>query len=227
MSERLGVHEKTDAYEFTYQYPARVAASPGLVAWLDEDRAALQAEFLPEETKARLIGENQESCPFGPLEVSSEWEIAADLKGWLSLKQSVYTFTGGAHGQHSTSSILWDQKAQRARRPISLFLSEAALDQAAQPALCNALDRERSRRRNEGPIVRDPSDPATACVAASSATVLLGSSGPDAFDRVGFLFVPYVAGPYSEGTYEVTLPVTPAVIAAVRPEFRSAFALGR
>ena len=48
-----------------------------------------------------------------------------------------------------------------------------------------------------------------------------------AFDRIGFLIGPYAAGPYAEGSYDVTLPVTPAVIAAVKPEFRTAFAAGR
>jgi hypothetical protein len=72
--------------------------------------------------------------------------------------------------------------------------------------------------------VRDPSDPSTACIAAKSATLLLGSSNRRAFNRIGFLFAPYVAGSYVEGGYDVTLLVTPAVIAAVRPEFRSAFA---
>ena len=54
-----------------------------------------------------------------------------------------------------------------------------------------------------------------------------GTAGKMAFDRIGFLIGPYAAGPYAEGSYDVTLPVTPAVIAAVKPEFRAAFAAGR
>jgi len=56
--------------------------------------------------------------------------------------------------------------------------------------------------------------------------VLLGSSDRKAFNRIGLLAAPYVAGSYAEGTYEVTLPVTPAVLQAVKPEYKAAFALG-
>ena len=47
------------------------------------------------------------------------------------------------------------------------------------------------------------------------------------FDRIGLLAAPYVAGAYAEGSYEVTLPVTPKVLAAVKPEYKAAFALGK
>ena len=48
-----------------------------------------------------------------------------------------------------------------------------------------------------------------------------------AFDRVGFLIDPYTAGPYAEGTYEVTLPVTRAILAAVKPEYAESFTATR
>ncbi|MEO0056797.1 MAG: hypothetical protein RIT17_233, partial [Pseudomonadota bacterium] len=34
-------------------------------------------------------------------------------------------------------------------------------------------------------------------------------------------------GSYAEGPYEVTLPVTQAVLAAVKPEYKAAFALAK
>jgi hypothetical protein len=57
--------------------------------------------------------------------------------------------------------------------------------------------------------------------------VLLGSSNKRRFNRIGLIASPYVAGSYAEGQYEVTLPVTPKVLAAVKPEYKAAFALGR
>jgi hypothetical protein len=53
--------------------------------------------------------------------------------------------------------------------------------------------------------------------------VILGSKSHKGFDRIGFLIAPYNAGPYAEGSYEVTLPVTAAVVAAAKPEYRAAF----
>jgi hypothetical protein len=54
--------------------------------------------------------------------------------------------------------------------------------------------------------------------------VLLGSSDKQRFNRIGLIAAPYVAGSYAEGPYEITLPVTPAVLAAVKPEYKAAFA---
>jgi hypothetical protein len=65
------------------------------------------------------------------------------------------------------------------------------------------------------------------CLAPSDVTVLLGSSNKQQFNRIGLIADPYAAGPYAEGSYEVTLPVTPALLKAVKPEYRAAFAAGR
>ena len=53
--------------------------------------------------------------------------------------------------------------------------------------------------------------------------MILGSSDRKRFNRIGLLVGPYAAGPYAEGSYDITLPVTPAVLKAVKPEFRAAF----
>ncbi len=43
------------------------------------------------------------------------------------------------------------------------------------------------------------------------------------FDTIDFVASPYTAGPYAEGEYEVTLPVTSELIRGIRPEFRDSF----
>ena len=40
-------------------------------------------------------------------------------------------------------------------------------------------------------------------------------------------FGPYVAGPYVEGHYELDFPMTPAMLEAVKPAYRSAFSAKR
>jgi hypothetical protein len=62
------------------------------------------------------------------------------------------------------------------------------------------------------------------CPPISDATVLVGSSTGRAFDRIGIWFGPYVAGPYSEGAYELDFPVDAAVLRAVKPQYAGAFA---
>ena len=76
-------------------------------------------------------------------------------------------------------------------------------------------------------VVRNQDDWMSACIGIKDTTPILGSAGKTAFDRIGFLIGPYAAGPYAEGSYDVTLPVTPAVIAAVKPEFRGSFSVSR
>jgi hypothetical protein len=39
------------------------------------------------------------------------------------------------------------------------------------------------------------------------------------------LVAPYNAGPYAEGSYEVTVPVTPEILALVKAEYRDSFAV--
>ncbi len=42
-------------------------------------------------------------------------------------------------------------------------------------------------------------------------------------DEITFHADPYVAGPYAEGDYDIALPVTQAVIEALKPAYRSSF----
>jgi hypothetical protein len=43
------------------------------------------------------------------------------------------------------------------------------------------------------------------------------------FDIIAFTASPYVAGPYAEGEYEIELPVTRQLIAAMKPDYRSSY----
>ena len=65
------------------------------------------------------------------------------------------------------------------------------------------------------------------CPGIDEATVLVGSSNGESFDRIGIYFGPYVAGAYAEGDYELNFSVTPAVLDAVKPEFANAFSVKR
>ena len=105
-------------------------------------------------------------------------------------------------------------------------ISGDALEAAINPAFCKELDRQRARKRG---VEFDRATPGMfdECIGLASTTVLLGSSNRKTFDRVGFLIPPYEAGPYAEGSYEVTLPVSEAILRAVKPEFRGSFSVSR
>lgn len=155
----------------------------------------------------------------------AKWDVVADLPGWLSLSAQTYTFSGGAHGIPAFEALLWDRRAETARKPRDLFTSADALRDAVQAPFCDALDKERARRRGE-PVQRGSGQMFSECIDPTMETLILGSSNRQTFDRIGVLVAPYDAGPYAEGTYEVTLPVTAKVMAALRPQYRSSFSPG-
>ena len=97
------------------------------------------------------------------------------------------------------------------------------MQEALGEAWCKDLKAERMKRLGEN----YSEDGIFTCPPIADLTLLPGSSNKQSFDRIGLLAAPYVAGSYVEGTYEVALPVSPKVLAAVKPEYTSAFALAK
>lgn len=208
--------------EFAYRWPAAVSAHPELVAMLEDERGQALAEQKSEwDTALADSPDDCVSCKSRSFEKS--WEVVADLPRWLSLSSDFSVYTGGAHGMYGAEGLVFDKQARAIRRPLDLFASPAALQQAVEARWCAALDREREERRGE-PV--DTSDEVFGgCPGIDELTVLLGSSNGETFDRIGLIAGPYVAGSYAEGAYEVTLPVDEAVLAAVKPEYAEDFSV--
>ncbi len=215
--------EENDLYVFAFAYPAAAGAIPALKARLDADLAEQRAGLVATAKEQRAAA-RKEGFPYNPLGRWTEWKVVTDLPAWLSLSAEVSSYEGGAHPNHGFDALLWDRRAGAARDPLDLFVSKAALSRAIRRDFCRLLDRERARRRG-APV--KPGEMFGDCIDPADSTVILGSSSRRAFDRVGVLVGPYEAGPYAEGSYEVTLPVTPAVLAAVKPEYRAGFVAGR
>ncbi len=224
-AKAYAVKEDTGLYTFEYSYPAEAAAIPALKAQLDAERDEARSELadLARDWQKEMKADGREPMPF---DRSISWSVVTDLPGWLSLSGGAYEFTGGAHGNSSSFALLWDKAAGRRREPLALFVSKEAFDAALRDPYCALLNKERAKRR-EQPVDPNSGDEFDRCLDPSGVTVLLGSSDRKHFTRIGLIADPYAAGPYVEGEYEVTVPVTPALLKAVKPEYRSAFALGR
>lgn len=213
----VSVESKDDWLEFAYSYPASVTAIAPLKARFDAER---------DETRTRMAAEGkayktefpESGATYG---FEKHWKVVTDLPRFLSLSADGYEYTGGAHGMPFTQGLVWDREKGVALEPLSFFLSGAALDAAAQAPFCKELDRQRREKRG---IETGGDSSFNECLKPSEMVVLLGSAGRKAFDRVGIIALPYSAGPYAEGSYEVTLPVTPAILKAVKPEYRASFA---
>jgi len=219
----ISVKRETPAYEFEYSYPAAAAAIPGLRTRLEADRARRLARLAADARSAQAEAK-KEGFPFHKYAWSQTWEVVASPPGWLSLSAAYWNYTGGAHGMSWSGAMLWDRKANVPRNPLDLFVSKAALSAAIRTPFCNGLDRQRAEKRGQA-VNRASGDEFDKCIDPVAETVILGSRGGQAFDRIGILVAPYSAGPYAEGSYEVTLPVTSAILQAVKPQFRSAFVL--
>ena len=217
------VKETGALYDFEYAYPAEAGTIPALKAWLDADLKK-QREDLIAEAKDGKADAKTNDYPFNGYSSGLSWSRVADLPGWLSLSGLTYEFTGGAHPNHGYTALLWDKTAGRQRAATELFLSKAAFSAAIRSAFCDLLDRQRETKRGEK-INRASGDEFDACIDPAESTLILGSTNHQTFDRLGVLIGPYEAGPYAEGDYEVNLPVTQAVLDAVKPEFKAAFAL--
>ena len=212
---------KTADYAFDYGYPAAAARIVPLRTWLDADRATLRAKIARDAAKARADA-RAGKFDFKPYEVTKTWKTVTDTPRFLSLSGEQWSYTGGAHGNGGAIAMLWDKTAKQRLPTKSLFVSPDAIQMALGPSWCTWLKAERARKMGGAA----PSDDIfSKCPAVTELTLLLGSTDRTKFDRIGLIADPYVAGSYAEGSYEMTVPVTPAVLRAVKPAYRSAFAL--
>jgi hypothetical protein len=215
------VSEETDDFLFEYSYPAEAGRIPELATLLDVQLAERREDLAKEAGDARREA-REDGFPYNKHSYSAEWKVVTATTGFLSLSNDISTFTGGAHGNYTVESLVWDKKKEQAFDAKKLFVSPAALWEALEDRFCAALDRERTKRRGE-PIAEDSPDEFDKCPGIDELEVLVGSSNRRTFNRLTLYAGPYVAGPYSEGAYEIDINVDRAVLAAVKPDYREAF----
>jgi hypothetical protein len=230
------VKQEADYYLFEFLYPDEAYAIPPLRTWFDKTLATTRSKFIADTRKARDDAfERRER--FRRYSLITRWRTAAETERFLSLSSFHYTFTGGAHGMMSFASMVWDRQA-KVRRPVpTLFVSKTALGKAIRTPFCAELDRMRAIKR-EAPLSTARTAPFEECIDPMAEAIVLTTSQPDLdaghddaalkgrkFDHLLVFVAPYSAGPWSEGAYEVKLPVTDAVLKAVAPRYRAAFML--
>ena len=156
---------------------------------------AAEAKVQRDETK----GQAYHPPPYAR-EIS--WTLAAASGRVVSLEQTWYENTGGAHPNHGYGALLWDTTSRKPLQPASLFT--AGGDAAMDKALCDGLAAAKAKKgagdwdRQTWPCPRW----------REAEFVLVASTEAGKFGGLTFLFDPYEVGPYAEGEYEVTLPWT-------------------
>ena len=210
------IDEETDLFFFEYAWPGAAGRIPALAAELerraDEARSTLERDARTAREEAEEGGYDFRKHSFG-----LDWKKVTDLPDYLSLSGGFYTYSGGAHGNSGMQSLVWDKNAGQALDGIDLFISPEALEQALGNRTCTALNAARRAKLGQVP------ENAT-CPHVDEFTVLVGSSNGAYFDRLTLYAGPYVAGAYAEGAYEVDLAIDGRTRAAVKPQYRPAFA---
>jgi len=214
---------KDPGLKFDYSWPAAVAAIPELDEWLRGNAARLRREAAA-SARAEIEAARKNDYDMPEHSYEEKWSVVGDGPALLVLQSEGYVFTGGAHGMPIVTTLLWDKTAKRRLGVTDLF-DTARLFPAIQKGFCKALDDERAKRRG-APV--DPKqageiDDFVRCVDPAKQTILPVAAHGGALDTLRFVIMPYEAGPYAEGIYQLDLPVTDAVMATVKPAYRAAF----
>lgn len=217
------ISEETDDFLFEYAYPAEAGNIPELAQLFDERLTDVRGQLAAQSVEGREAARDN-GFPFNKYSVGTEWQVVAETPRFLSLSARISSYTGGAHGNFGFDALIWDKEAAIALDPAAFFASPEALDAALMEPVCEDLQAERASRRGEE-VEAGGSGVFDECVSLADTTILLGSRSGRAFDRIGVMIGPYVAGPWAEGTYEFTLPVNDAVIEAVAEPYKDAFAV--
>ena len=206
--------------DFTYDWPAQASAIPSLKTKLRSD---LQRDRLRTAKNAgedrRMAGTIQGGYAFHQHEFSRAIEFAGQSGRLASFEDNVGSFTGGAHPNSGTSALLWDRASAKEVKFKNLFTRSPT--PILQPSYCKDLAAERKEKLgNDVPdstIWERCPDPLTLAVVPTD------MNGNGRFERLVVTASPYAVGSYAEGEYVVTLPVTRALIQALKPEYRASF----
>jgi hypothetical protein len=208
------------ALELLYEWPAEAVAIPALdLRFYTAAKKALAVAQKNALVDQRLA--KQQKREFNPHEYSMQWATAGQTPRLLSLQSDLGSFEGGAHPNSVYGAMLWDRSLSHEIKLDSLFLRASAFPALTRPGYCAALNAERNKRRMGEKL--DLPDFNTCPKYGELAIALVDKNGNGRFDSFAFVASPYTAGPYVEGEYEIALPVTSQLIAAVRPDYRNSF----
>lgn len=213
------IQSTTAALEFEYGWAKEAASIAPLERRFRADARQALARAAKDAGEDMKLSKAQKR-EFHQHSYSWTWESAGQSPRLLSLLASAGFFTGGAHPNSTSKALLWDRRLAHEIPLTHLFLRQSAFANLTRAAFCKALDKERLKRR-EGEKIGGQFDD---CPKFDELAIVLADSGGNGrFDLIRFIAPPYVAGPYAEGDYELELPVTRQLIAAMKPLYRASF----
>nr|MDQ4087787.1 hypothetical protein [Pseudomonadota bacterium] len=205
----------TDIYSFAVAWTAEAAAIPALEALLHEESERSE-QWMRQE--AEVATAEREAAGAEPMRFTyrETWTVDAQRPELVAASSSAQAYTGGAHEGIAYRVILLDRRSGRRLALGDLFTDPAAGLAAVQASFCPSLQREVRTRRSAEAHVQ--------CPAAAEHPVTLIGGGDGRIGAMKALLNPYVVGGWAEGPYEVQFPVTAEMLAALKTEYRAAFA---
>ena len=222
----VALDDESALLDWHLSYPAEVAALPALADLIRGPALKNKAELL-KQAAADKAERDKRGFEFHGYEASTDAEVAGATPRLLSVALNVGDYTGGAHPNHGTKAMLWDKALDRLVTVDNLFAGGApALQKLLHDPYCAALDKARKEKRGpeEAQLGEGTDDPFNACPKFDDLALIPSGKPGQLFTAMLVHADPYVAGPYAEGDYDIELPVTAALIAALKPEYRASFA---
>ena len=211
----LLVRRDTPALSYRWTAAPQMALEPKLFRALQADgQKWLRSEDAAANANKADAAKND--FPFRGNTWSQLWASQAETPHLLAFSSQVYSYAGGAHGNLGFKTALFDRKAQKQIAFADLFTDPKAAYAALTPDWCKALDAERAKRRGTEKL-----DSFSDCIALKDNPIV--PVGDDSIRSLLVLVAPYNAGPWSEGTYEITLDAA-SIEKLLKPQYRAAFA---
>jgi len=138
----------------------------------------------------------------------------------FSLMRTDFDYSGGAHPNTVATGLLWD-KAEGRRIAAADLLAEKADKTNLERALCQAVNTAKTKRPGATPV-STTGEMWTCPKLKDVAVTLAPGSTPGKAGGLTFLLDAYAVGPYVEGAYYLTLPLS-AFQSALSPEYAGEF----
>ncbi|HEX5258505.1 MAG TPA: DUF4163 domain-containing protein [Sphingomicrobium sp.] len=216
-AQPLKMHVKSRLLDFEYSWPSEVGAVPALVRHFTGDMREERKTMLADAREAS--GAKDSLMPFAQYSFYRDVATAGQSGRFLSLKIKTYEFTGGAHGNTYSEAFLWDRKRRRTVPFAGMLVDKDAIGRLLRSPFCHKLHDERTRRNGQ-----EMSGVFDDCPKLSDLKILPGDAEHHGkFDVIRLVADQGVAGSNAEGEYDIPVPVTAKLAAAVKPEYRSSF----
>lgn len=215
MARPLAFDQTDPAAKVVLRLPAEIASYPALHTFLYDREVASLRSFAAKAQADHKAWDGK--FPWRPYNRQSQWFLAAEAPPLVALRAQGFEDTGGAHPNHGGASLIWDTAANKEVPAKALFRDDgdmAVLDKA----ICDAVATAKTHRQGAVPLSE-----MFACPKWNQTVLVLApSTTPGKIGGLTALIDPYVVGPYSEGDYEVTVPVS-AFQSLLAPAYAGAF----